>query len=145
MIFGLWGLHVVEWRISINPNASTFGALSRPISSKPFTMRSTTNSWRASLYTITPPLAALVSKHYRHGTISREQPNRAMVGAGAERLLHVQEQNGNNVCGLLPEMVLPRGSKTKKIQFFDKISTCKGTDCSLLTYLCTRFQKQPNQ
>ncbi len=40
----------------------------------------------------------------------------------------------------LPAMVLPGGGKTRKIQFFDKISTCKGTHCSLLMYLCTVFQ-----
>jgi hypothetical protein len=35
-------------------------------------------------------------------------------------------------------MVLSRGGKTKKIRFFDKISACQGTHCSLLMYLCRR-------
>ena len=49
--------------------------------------------------------------------------------------------NSNSSRAILLEMVLSRGGKTRKIQFFAKISTFTGTHCSLLYYLCTRFQK----
>lgn len=60
-------------------------------------------------------------------------------GEGGEKDCRLKEWHSNLACEPLPLMVLSRGGQTGKIQFFDKISTGKGTHCSLLNYFCTVF------
>ena len=66
-IFGLWWLHTVEWRISINRNANTSGAPSHRHSNKRYTMPLMRNSWRASssITTLPTPSATMPPKRQK--------------------------------------------------------------------------------